>query len=171
MPDESIQSFEQTLLDLFTQAADLLGMPRSPALIYGVIFASPEPLSFADIEAKLQISKGSISQGLRLLKEIGAVKVIEPNGDRREHYEPDLEMRKLIRRFLEKKVQPQLDISTKRLELLRSQLPPPHALHRETLEERVAQLENWHAKATALLPIIKTFLALSEAKSKLLARS
>ena len=59
-----VVAFEAATVDFFVDAADLLGVPKSVAAIYGVVFASPVPLSFADIESHLGISKGSVSQGL-----------------------------------------------------------------------------------------------------------
>lgn len=69
-----VVAFENALVDFFVNAADLLGVPKSVAAIYGIVFASPEALSFAAIEARLDISKGSVSQGLRVLKEVGALR-------------------------------------------------------------------------------------------------
>ena len=69
-------AFEQSLVAFFIEAADLLGVPKSVAAIYGVCFASPEPLGFSEIQARLDISAGSISQGLRFLREIGALKPV-----------------------------------------------------------------------------------------------
>ena len=59
--------FEEQGISFFVEAAGLMGIPKSVAMIYGVLFGSSEPLSFSDIESKLDISKGSVSQGLRLL--------------------------------------------------------------------------------------------------------
>lgn len=66
------------MVSFFIDAADMLGVPKSVAAIYGICFASPEPLSFSDINERLDISSGSISQGLRVLREVGALKVAEP---------------------------------------------------------------------------------------------
>src|SRR5689334_14126981 len=96
-----VVAFENTTVDFFVDAAELLGVPKSVAAIYGIVFASPEPLSFADIEARLDISKGSVSQGLRVLREVGALKEVSVAADRAELFEPDLELRKLVARFLE----------------------------------------------------------------------
>ena len=63
--------FEEQVVDFFISAADLLGVPKSVAAIYGIVFASPAPLSFAEIETRLNISKGSVSQGLRVLRDVG----------------------------------------------------------------------------------------------------
>jgi hypothetical protein len=71
-------AFEQAMGGFFMEAAEVLGLPKSVAAIYAVIFASPRPLCFADVETRLQLSKGSVSQGLRFLRQIGAIKVAEP---------------------------------------------------------------------------------------------
>ena len=62
------------MVGFFIDAADLLGVPKSVAVRYGIVFASPQPLSFADIEARGTLSKGSISQGLRVLRKMGPSK-------------------------------------------------------------------------------------------------
>lgn len=143
------------------QAADLLGVPKSVALIYGIVFASPEPLCFADVDERLDISKGSISQGLRVLKEMGAIKAVERPNDRREFFEPDLELRQMIQRFIDQKVQRQLELGSQKLTLLRDKLPKHNPRNAKILKIRVSQLESWHAKTRSLMPVIKTFLALS----------
>ena len=69
----SVVGFEEAVVDFFVDAADLLGVPKSVAVLYGIVFASPQPLSFADIQARGTLSKGSVSQGLRVLREMGAI--------------------------------------------------------------------------------------------------
>ena len=80
-PPEEL-AFARALVELFGDAATVLGIPWSIAAIYAVIFASPRPLSFADIEERLQISKGSVSQGLRVLREFGAVQIVNDGGQK-----------------------------------------------------------------------------------------
>src|SRR4051812_12191723 len=106
---EGTVAFEISVVDFFVDAADLLGVPKSVAAIYGIVFASPEPLSFREIEGRLNISKGSISQGLRVLREVGALKEVSREPDRAELFTPDLEMKKLAARFLENRLQKQLE--------------------------------------------------------------
>ena len=50
----SVVGFEEAVVDFFVDAADLLGVPKSVAVLYGIVFASAQPLSFADIEARLK---------------------------------------------------------------------------------------------------------------------
>lgn len=157
---EHLLAFESQMVDFFVDAADLLGVPKSVAAIYGIIFASPQPLSFADIESRLDISKGSISQGLRVLREVGALKEVSADADRAELFTPDLEMRKLISRFLENRLKKQLDAGSSRLTTLQRALPPSRSADADVLRKRLSSLQDWHSKARALLPIAKTFLKL-----------
>jgi HTH-type transcriptional regulator, glycine betaine synthesis regulator len=157
-----VVAFEAGLIDFFMQAAEMLGAPRSLAAIYGMIFASAEPLCFADVEARLDISKGSVSQGLRVLREIGAIKLAPKTDDRREYFVPDLALRKLVLRFLDERLKKQLAEGTDRLNRLDRSLPKLNAESTDTLEERLQQLKNWHEKTRAVLPVVKTFLALTK---------
>ena len=154
-------TFENSMVDFFVDAAGLLGVPKSVAAIYGVVFASPVPLSFADIDARLDISKGSISQGLRMLREVGALKEVSRAADRAELFSPDLELRKLIQRFLEQRLQKQLDTGRTRLAGLRKAATLFPAPAQKELLQRVKKLQQWHDRSCALLPLAKTFLNLT----------
>ena len=158
---ESVVGFEEAVVDFFVDAADLLGVPKSVAVLYGIVFASPQPLSFADIQARGTLSKGSVSQGLRVLREMGAIKEVSAPADRSELFTPDLEMRRLIQRFLEQRLEKQLAAGKSRLGDLQRALLNLEKSHAETLRSRLKQLQSWHEKARALLPIARTFLKLA----------
>jgi DNA-binding transcriptional regulator GbsR (MarR family) len=151
-------AFDEQIVDFFVSAADLLGVPKSVAAIYAIVFASPTPLSFAEIEERLDISKGSISQGLRVLREVGALKEVSADEDRAEAFVPDLELRKLVHRFLEHRLQKQFDVGKSRLAVLRRSIPK--GSDADTLRQRLKSLHDWQSKASALLPFAKTFLKL-----------
>ena len=174
-------AFEVQMVDFFVSAADLLGVPKSVAAIYGVVFASPGPLSFAEIEARLDISKGSVSQGLRVLREVGAIKpatsgqrtaesaaeasqseMLEAEGSKLRApvaYVPDLELRKLVARFLENRLEKQLTAGSSRLAALTRAVPGKGAEAAE-LKKRLQSLSDWHSKAKTLLPLARTVLKL-----------
>lgn len=152
--------FEGETVDFFVAAADLLGVPKSVAAVYGLVFASAEPLSFTEIASRLDFSNGSVSQGLRVLKEIGAVKPAPPAADGLERYVPDLELRKLVARFLEHRLGRQLDSGLRRLEALRAAVPAADAAQTKELNRRLKSLEDWHSRARQLLPLARTVLKL-----------
>jgi DNA-binding transcriptional regulator GbsR (MarR family) len=153
-------AFEQSVVDFFVDAAGLLGVPKSVAAIYGVVFASPVPLSFADIEARLNFSKGSISSGLRLLREAGAIREVSSTTDRAELFTPDLELRKLIQRFIQQRLERQLEHGKGRLTGLDREVGAFADAEQKVLRQRLEKLQQWHDKTRALLPLAKTFLKL-----------
>lgn len=151
-------AFEEEVVALFVSMADLLGIPKSVAAIYGIVFASPLPVSFADIDARLDFSKGSISQGLKLLREIGAIKEVSSAADRAELFEPDLELRRMVRRFLEQRVQKQIEAGEQRLAHLARSVPGGRSAGADLLRDRLRHLQGSHQRARKLLPIIQGFL-------------
>jgi DNA-binding transcriptional regulator GbsR (MarR family) len=155
-----VVAFEAAMVDFFVDAAELLGVPKSVAAIYGIVFASPVPLSFADIESRLDISKGSVSQGLRMLREVGAVKEVSAASDKAELFEPDVEMRKLIERFIEQRLQRQLESGKGKLKVLAQGAAAYAPAEQKVLQQRLKKLSRWHDRTRALLPIAKTFLKL-----------
>jgi HTH-type transcriptional regulator, glycine betaine synthesis regulator len=170
--DPAVTAFEVELVSFFVQAADLLGVPKSVAAIYGICFASPDPLSLADIDERLDISIGSISQGLRVLREVGALRVVEGGGqrteggpirhdDRRDYYEPDLELRKLIDQWIEGRLQKQLSSGRNRLQAIARAVPAGRNGSAKLLRARLKALQTWHDKARGVMPIVKAFLKLT----------
>jgi DNA-binding transcriptional regulator GbsR (MarR family) len=157
----AVLDFESSVVDFFGASADLIGVPRSLAAIYGVIFASPAPLSFAEIEARVNLSKGSVSQGLRTLREIGAIKEVSSKADKAKLFEPDLEMRKLIARYLDNRFEAQMKGGRERLDRLKDNLRRLPAADRRTLALRLDRLESWHTRSRRLLPVIRTFLQIT----------
>jgi len=154
-------AFEGAVVAFFVDAADLLGVPKSVAAIYGICFASPAPLSFAEIEQKLDLSKGSISQGIRLLRGVGALKEVSAPTDRVERFEPDIELRKLILHYLEQRVEKQLDGGKQRIRDIKASIPRSEPAAAKLLTTRVKSLDGWHRKSRAMLPLIKGALKLA----------
>ena len=155
----------------------MLGVPKSVAAIYGICFASPRPLSFGDINERLDISQGSISQGLRVLREVGALRVVAPeeieggtlqgtgpemmrDARRKEFFTPDLELRKLAERWIEQRLERQLKAGKGRLQAMKEAIPPDQNGSARELRARLKYLESWHTQSRALVPVMKAFLKL-----------
>lgn len=157
-----VVAFEQEMVAFFVSAAELMSVPKSVAAIYGVIVASPVPLSFADIEARLDFSKGSVSQGLRVLREVGAVQEVSTPSDRTELFTPDMELRSLIDRFIEHRLKTQLDAGKARLEALQKGTAAFSGPEQKVIRGRVGKMQQWNDRTRALLPVVKTFLKLTK---------
>jgi DNA-binding transcriptional regulator GbsR (MarR family) len=155
-----VVAFEAAMVEFFVEAAEVFGLPKSVASIYGVVFASPAPLSFAEIEEKLDFSKGSVSQGLKVLREMGALKEVSQPGDRAERFVPDLELKALVSGFLRSKVLPQLAQGGARLPELKRRANAIKGMspaERKALEMRLDKLRSWQRKGQAVIPIISKF--------------
>jgi DNA-binding transcriptional regulator GbsR (MarR family) len=149
---------QQAIVDVCAEAVQQLGLSRSVGQIYGVIYGSPDPLSFADVVACLGLSKGSVSQGLRFLRELGAVKRVAKPGDRREYFVPVTELRRLIAGVLQTRMRAPLRSGVDRLRTIERQLAASDEPHSEFLQQRISGLQSWHRKALFVLPLIQGLL-------------
>ena len=156
-----IVAFESAVISYFVDAADLLGIPKSLAVIYGICFASADPLSPAEIRARVDLSAGSLSQGLRFLTGLGALIEVSVPGERAARYAPDVELRKLLIHYLERRVEAQLDAGKDRLKAMKATVPKTSPKQGKILKSRVESLTNWHRKSRALMPLLKSALKLS----------
>ena len=114
--------YESGLVDVFADLAELFGNPKSYGQIYGLLFASENALSMEEIARRLDISQGSISQGLRQLEAFGAIVKERNNGSRQALYTAKLEMKLLISGFLKERVIPRLESTEARVKALRASL-------------------------------------------------
>jgi len=155
-----LSSIEVEAIDLFVSALRLLGLPRSLGEIYGLLFISPKPLSIDDLVDRLRISKGSASQGLKTLRQIGAVKVTYVPGDRRDHYVAETELKRLALGFINGQMVPHLETAEARLVRLREleKEADRQGLSDGLYREKIDRLEYWHSRARSLVPLIGKLL-------------
>jgi DNA-binding transcriptional regulator GbsR (MarR family) len=151
-------AFEEECVNLFTGFLRVLGMPHSIGAIYGLLFASPEPLCFTDIVGKLGMSKGSVSQGLAFLRQGGAVKVVEIAGDRREFFEPELGLRRLASGLINEKIQPLAKGTKGSVARLKRHAETTRGGQNKFQMERIKRLETWHRQLGQVLPLVQTIL-------------
>ncbi len=138
--------------------AQLVGLPKSIGQIYGILFASTSPLNLEDVATRLDISKGSASQGLRFLRTNGSVSVVQIDGSRSEHFVPETSLRALVGGFLKEQIEPHLDHGVDRLTRLKELAGHPEHQDNPVLRARIGRLESWHKRAISLLPFALKFL-------------
>jgi DNA-binding transcriptional regulator GbsR (MarR family) len=155
---DSLLPIQREMAAIFADLADLFGNPSSLGSIYGLLFASPDPLSMEEIVARLGISTGTASQGLRRLTELEAILPEKSNGERLTRYSARLELRPFVSMFLKQQLMPRLERSSGRLAELEGKLPDLTHDKREILEIRIGRASKWHRRAKTFLPIIRRFL-------------
>lgn len=156
-----LAEFENEMRAIFVDMMQTLGLPKSYGEIYGLLYATPRPLAFTDIHERLPLSKGSVSGGLRALRDIGALKVVVSDVGRRERFEPELEVRKLLFSFLKERLKPQLEENGLRIGKLVNLLEGEileDSLSREVMKHRLDKLDNWRKRVSGLIPWISRFI-------------
>jgi DNA-binding transcriptional regulator GbsR (MarR family) len=151
--------FETECIGFFGDVVQVLGVPRSVGMIYGLLFASPTPLRFTDIADRLDISRGSASQGLHTLRTLGAVRALPNGSPHRELFEPELGLRTLVGGVLREKVDPLVKGGGTRVRLMRAVADSANdAGKKKFYGARVKQIETWRRQMGLLLPILTTIL-------------
>jgi DNA-binding transcriptional regulator GbsR (MarR family) len=149
---------EVEVIHLFVQLSRALGQPPSVAEIYGLLFISPRPMPQDEFIERLNLSKGSASQGLRYLLDLGAVRTVYVAGDRRVHYEAVAELRNLANRFLRQQVFTYFDDSKDRLDRLMVEARDVAEIDREFTLGRIRMLKSWQKNAKRVLPFVLAIL-------------
>jgi predicted transcriptional regulator len=89
LTESDMPEWEQEIINLFVGIFDGFGLPKSTAMIYGTLYCAEHSMLQEEIAARLRISTGSASQGLKLLQTLGAVKRQSPIGQRHSVYTAD----------------------------------------------------------------------------------
>lgn len=151
--------WEAGVIELFVRGANLVGLPRSVGEIYGSLFCAEEPLAFDALVSRLQISRGSVSQGLKVLRQLGAVKVHYIAGSRKDHYVAELSMLQLVQGFVRDQLGPHLESGSARLKEVESLIEDEKDIaKRKHAEQRFQTLLSWQRRGQKLLPLVMTVL-------------
>jgi HTH-type transcriptional regulator, glycine betaine synthesis regulator len=155
----ALNELEQQVIDVFVDGVKVLGMPKSLGEIYGLLFVSQEPLSLDDVVTKLSLSKGSASQGIRMLRELGAVKEANGNGGRRMLYQPDVDLKRLVGGFIREQVRPHLESGKGKVnELLKVANQEDDKELKKFYRVRLQKLEAWMSRGRIVLPLLQKLL-------------
>jgi len=154
--DALLSPVEVEVIGLFVNVVKMLGMPKSVGEIYGLLFISPDPLPLDALVERLNISKGSASQGLKVLRAFGAVKQVYVGGDRRDHYAAETELKKLAAGFVREEIKPRLESGGERLARLREMTSGNGETDFYNL--RLGKLAQWHARSQQVMPLLTTML-------------
>lgn len=147
------------MIQVFVDGVRVLGLPRSLGELYGLLFITPAPLALDDLVARLGISKGSASQGLRALKDLGAVREIDVEGARRTYFEADVDLKRLVGGFIREQVRPHLESGQlKAARLTVESGPETDPEKREFYHERIEKLQKWIRRGRRILPVLQKLL-------------
>ncbi|MEZ7956898.1 MAG: hypothetical protein QMC23_09290 [Rubritalea sp.] len=148
------EELEAMVREFFADAVKVLGLPKSVGEIYGSLFISREPLSLDDLVERLSISKGSGSQGLKMLRTLGAVSEVEGIAGRKVFYEADVQLKSLVGGFIREEIRPHLSSAKVKIGLMDA----CNVSEDEHYDERIKKLNSWRKRAGVLLPILQKII-------------
>lgn len=143
---------ERSAIDFFVRMADLLGVPKSVAEIYGLLYVSADPIGFPEIERRLALSKGSVSEGLRFLKDHGMVESKRVPRVRADLWSVSPSLAAALVALMRGRVQPALESAAPALSKLQEQAAAAGVA--APVAERLARLSHWNDRALELLPLL-----------------
>lgn len=98
--DEAVSHAELEVADTIGQLMEFWGFKRPMGRLWTVLYLSPGPLSAAELSERLRMSAGAVSMTMNELLKWGAVKKTWRPGERRDYFEPETSVWKLVRRVL-----------------------------------------------------------------------
>lgn len=87
---------QDVFLDKINQICSKLGLNNIMAQLYSLLYLSGKTMSLDDMVERLKISKGSVSINIRALENYGAVRRVWVKGSRRDFYEAESDIYKVI---------------------------------------------------------------------------
>ncbi|MDA8991293.1 hypothetical protein N9H45_07180 [Opitutales bacterium] len=158
-----LDAWEIAVIDLFLHAANSFGLPKSYGQIYGLLFCRDQSLAMDEVMKILAISKGSASQGLRALRQLGAISSVFAPGDRKERFVAEIRLRKLVGGFLREQADPHLEKGVARLQQIEDLLEKVDGQDSHNRGVRRHEiLSGWHRQMSRLLPWVKMIVGKSD---------
>ncbi len=99
-PASALRRAEQRAADAVGALLVLWGFKRQMGRVWTVLFLSERPLTAAEACERLGISTGLLSMTLADLRSWGAVRTVTVPGERRERYEADVQVWRMVLRVL-----------------------------------------------------------------------
>jgi HTH-type transcriptional regulator, glycine betaine synthesis regulator len=99
-PPEPLSSAELEVADTIGRLMEFWGFKRPMGRVWTLLYLAPEPLGAAEIGEQLHMSAGAVSMTLSELVKWGAVRKTWRPGERRDFYEAETSIGKLVQRVL-----------------------------------------------------------------------
>ncbi len=95
--NKNLDKAYHNFIEGISHLSSTLGFSKVMGQLYALLYLSEKPLSLDDMVKRLAISKGSASINIRELEEKGAVKKIWMKGSRKNFYEAETNLTKIVR--------------------------------------------------------------------------
>lgn len=176
MSDKLMQA-QDVFLSKINQICSKFGLNNIMAQLYALLYLQNKAMSLDEMAQRLKISKGSVSVNIRALERYGAVRRAWVKGSRRDYYEAETDIIKVIMDRVKSLFQGRLlelddMVESSYVALNSANLSNSHDSESlKIFEKRLMELKTFKSKAEALYNILNSgllndFLSAQELKAK-----
>jgi DNA-binding transcriptional regulator GbsR (MarR family) len=138
------------------------GINKVMGQLYAVLFSSAKPLTLDDLCRQLHISRGNASMNIRALKEWGVIRKVRIPGDRKDYYELDEDIWKIITVFVRERKKRELEPAMEAMEhsaaLLKTSLKTMNAKDKKAALVFLNRLENMRKISDGVNGMLERFI-------------
>lgn len=155
---------EDVILEKLNQICGKFGLNNIMAQLYATLYLKGRPMSLNEMVERLNISKGSVSVNIRALERYGAVRQVWVKGSRKDYYEAEADIAKVIMERIK-------SMASRRLsevdEMVSSSYSVMDAINGnddsedesvKIFKERLERLKNLYEQAKSMYELFNTFL-------------
>lgn len=150
------------------------GLNKVMGQLHALLLASDRPLTLDDMSEQLGISRGNASMNIRALKEWGIIRKVRVKGDRKDYYEIDEDIWRVITHFVrerkKRELEPVLDVISRSSDSLRRALPSMNATDRRTSETFLSRLDSLKQISAGVDQLLEKFIHGEEVTSTAITR-
>lgn len=163
--NRKLEVAQDKFLESIGKVCDSFGLNRFIAQLYAVLYLSDRPLSLDEMTEKLKVSKGNVSINIRVLEQWGAVRHIWVKGSRKDYYEAELDIKKVMtdrmKVFAQNRLSEVSDMTDnfrRIVESANSGLTEEEASIAKVYEERLKKIEEFKAMTSSVLSLADKLL-------------
>ena len=156
--NSKLEEARDNFIERIGQMSSSLGLSRVAGQLYALLFLSGRPLSLDEMMKQLKISKGHVSTNIRALENWAAVRRVWVKGDRKDYYEADLNVTKVIGRQLKIGLRRRMDEAQQSINQVEKLLQESKGGFSEEekkmakiFKERLSRIKKIHKKVDRLL--------------------
>jgi len=151
---------QDVILEQISRFCRDFGLNNVMAQLYVILYFSHEPLSLDEMSERLKISKGSVSVNIRALERYGVVRRVWVKGTRKDFYEAEHDIAKVIMDRAKSMVERRLGSVAEMTALAGSFVEKSQQVSEEdqkaaqVFKERLQQLKDMQAKISMLVQLL-----------------
>ncbi|MBY8825679.1 MarR family transcriptional regulator [Sphingomonas colocasiae] len=134
------------------------GVNRSVAQIHALLYLSDRPLNADEIGEKLGIARSNISNSLKELLGWKLIRRVPVMGDRREHFEAEVDLWQMLTRIAQGRKEREVDPAVAALKQCRAEAQDDPRISRtareriEAMHDFVTTMDDWHREMITIPP-------------------